>query len=527
MITTFPSSHIQQAAAMLLGCAIKEVFPYAMLGAYRLTHTGFSYDFLASQPISEELFYLLEEQMRSITKQDLPIRWTEMMRENAVRLFEHHQQDLQADLIADFPDKIVPIMQLGSHYDIGESLTFDSSIGFPCVKLLGLSKMEDNLWSIHGVAAEDKQNLKSLIKQLEAYKKHNAAVLAKEMQLLLDNSCLWLPKGTALRQSIIDTLVTGLVEQDYKIVHTQPQHDPADLSLLHGQMFLNALSQNYAMPVKLVEVASIFDEDLSANEPYNLLQPHSFYQDYASIFCNFNQLRSLVISSLHFMDKTIKIMGFKNQWCLNLCYRKGLGSHSNWAKSVNILEQGLKELGFDYTVDKEGNAPHGPAIEMKIVDSLGRQWSGPFLSLNFPAMERLLKNASHSEPFFMISQSCLGPIERCLGLMLEQHHGKLPLRFAPEQVRIIAVSEKKLDYAKEIQESIVKAGFRASLDIRPGKLSGKIHSAELERIPFTVLIGESEEVKNTLTIRSCDQEKNDKVKLDDFIAQLKKLMQNH
>lgn len=501
MNPSFPSSTIQQAAALLLGYAIKEVFPDALLGEYRITDIGFSYDFAADQPLSEQLFPLIEEKMRSITKEDITIRWTEMMRENAIQLFEHNQQDLQADLISEYPDKIIPIMQMGSHYDIGGDLPFDTSLGFPCVKLITIDQNDFNLWTLHGIGAEDKQSLKYLIKQLDSYQKYNAKTLAKEMRLIAEDS-LWLPKGCLMRQLVVEPLIQNLKNQHYQPVQTPPSQDLDSLWWKHAQLFLDESDHAHHFPIKFMEIATILPETS---------------QDIETIFCNLKQLHEQMISSLQFMDKTIKIMGFKNQWYLNLHYRKSLGSHQNWKKCVNLLEQALKESALDYQIDKEETAFQGPTIEMKIIDPLGRQWTGPFLSLNIHTMERLLENSPSSKDFFMITQSCLGPIERCIDLMLEQHRGKVPFRFVPEQVRIILVSEKKLNYAKSVQESIEKAGFRVSLDIRPGKLSGKIHSAELERIPFVVLIGEQEEIKNTLTIRSCYQEGNDKVKVDDFI----------
>lgn len=517
---------LRNTAVELLAYCILDLFPGTELLEGQATQDGFYYDFILPQNLDEQAIPLIEERLRALVKEERPLKILEMMRENAVQLFQHHKQFHKAELVATYPSNTLQILQMGKFYDCTLFPAFAAnSRGAGALKILSIQRRtEENfiITRIAGTAEKDPQALKKYLKLLEGFKvrDHRALSVAMQLSVPLKDGWFWLPKGVHFLDILRNWWQTAVQAQGFGCVKSpgDPEVGPLDYSV----------SQSFSMqnlPLRLAELAQQGDKE-EENSYYGLLDASCCTADILSIFCSSQQVEAELISSLQFINKTLKIFGFEEQWVL-VAKRapKAAGSRADWDQAVTWLTGALEARGLSYVVDPEGVALYGPRLELRIRDALGRFWSLATLGVDWrlPVQRKLRaeENKGNIQESILLRGSLLGSLEKLTALILEHTAGQLPFWLAPEQVRVASIGERYKSRAGEVCAQIVRAGFRACLDDSADKLGYKVHAAEREKVPYMVIVGDQEQKEGVVTIRFCDSKQADqKMTVESFLETL-------
>lgn len=548
---------LRQSAAELLAYAVCDLFPKTLIVNGVVTTTGFYYEFVLPKPIDEQSLTIIEERMRAVVSMKMPIRTLDMMHDNAVTFLYHHKKNIRAELVDEETDEVVQVFQMGDFVDSCPGPFVENSSEITSFKLQEISTSigffdkigEVTITRISGTAFEDNYTLKKFLKLQEQAKKRDHRLVGPALNLFSllgdeESGCwLWHPRGNTLREILLDCLRNFPKNKNAIAIHTPPltpagsllkilkgtglkdlENDLLNPSLFHALHYKSQTYSNHGLPVRYQECA-LQHESISNLESCGLIQTETYTTDLTHIFCTREQIEGELISCLQFIDKIIKIFGFEHRWYLRV---KGAGSKDQrtfWKKSVDYLEQALKACGIEYTLDTQTPMRYGPRAEVGIVDSLNREWNGPYTGIDITHPERLglryHENDDHSQLPVMIVHSLFGPIERFIALLVEHYAGNFPFWLAPEQVRVIPLSNSNADYASKICAQLVQAGFRSEIDYRPGSLGEKVHLAEREKIPHIAIVGDVEEKKNVIALRSGNNsQKKSSVTLDELLQLL-------
>lgn len=463
----------RHTAAKVLSYIVSDFFPGAQPSGSGITPIGFYCDFVLSQPLDEKALPLIEERMRAAIKANTPIKKMDMMRKNAAAFFKHHKQYSLADLTQKQPTEMVEVVEIGHFHDlsVGECATASGEAG--AIRLLAVIPQETSI-RIEGTCFPDNQKLKKFLKKMDAAKKSDHRIIGPEMRLFeeVDGKWVWHPKGMFIINTLLEQAEEG-----------QPVGWGGD-----SRIFKKIIHLKEELPV------SYYEWVMKEGEAgWGLFETARYRRDEVYLFYPPGDLRSPLISSLHFINKTAKIFSFEYHWHLVVPAKKD--------SNRGIFEQALKEAGCEYTVST-GEQLYA---EMRIVDLLGREWPAGRVSVNQG----------------VITRSLYGSLERYVALLVEQYGGKFPLWLAPEQVRVVPIGDKPSVYAKQLYAQLKAQGFRTGIAYGNEALGAKVHAAERERVPYLVIIGENEVKSERVTMRSCYQETVESgLKLDDVIARL-------
>jgi len=567
----------QIIAAEVLAISVCDLFPGAQLVEGNGTQIGFFYDFAIDQPIDEKAIPLLEEKMRGVIKADLPVQILDMMRENAAQLLLHHHQSIKAELVVQDQNNIVQIVKINNFHDhiptnedelaIGNSTSLAAAI-----KILSIKPVtrfiehlgELSLIRIEGIAAHDRQVLKKAFKRHEAAKQHHHMLTGQEMKLFtpcpeaLNSGVFWHPKGVILRDLLMQFWQDAAQERGFQRISTpgimkhslqehhlnkkqktdfntpsptfemeETEHIPApNKTLLHAQYIASQVPYYQELPVRLAESSERFEafKDIQIEGLYHT---RLYTADYLTVFCAEDQIQRELISSLHFFDKTFRILDFEYQWYLVASRGKAsIGTAAEWKQGAAWLAEALSLCGFSCHHESRQSANAGPRIELRLRDPLDRQWVASWLEINwlypkqFDLRYRDVNNKI--QPLVMINGSLYGSVERLIALLIEHHRGQLPLWLAPEQIRLLPMGQRHVEHAQAISTRLKNAGFRAGIDLKEETLGCKVHAAEKARIPYIVILGDKEKKEKKLTVRSCRQNKtvNSSMQLEHLLEQL-------
>lgn len=555
---TISLSALRQSAAELLACAFLDVFPGASLAGGGTTEFDFYYDFIAEQPIDEQAIPWLEEKMRALIKQGIAVRTLEMMRENAALFFEHRGQNVLADTIRTAPENIVPIFQLGSFYDYCPPPYIQISSEIAAFKLLEIES-DGVLKRVRGVVCRDKYSLKKNVKAIAAGKKVDHQRLGQELDLFrLDreinpHTWVWLPKGTLLRNILLKLWEEEHRNLCFKLVTTPPliQHSlvaktdpnsspivvqgmeyniPTSLAPVHAQLFASTAYTYRDLPVRLAECAYTLKKQ--PEHLWGVLESRLVYADSAHLFCRSNDVAHELISSLQFINKITKMFSLECNWHLRECGERFSGSANAWVKGLESMRQAFDHCGIPYANEKQEGVAHGPMAEAHLIDSLGREWKGPKISIDFHLTERFNLRYEDADGIMkrpvLLVRSLFGSLERLIALLIEHYAGHFPFWLAPEQIRVIAVSSEINCYAKNIATQLNSQGFRATISDRHEPLGLQIKEAERAKVPYMIIVGEKEEKQQLINVRSeTDQHRVQGTTLAAFIREMQEKNDGH
>jgi threonyl-tRNA synthetase len=504
---------LNQTTAALLAVAIVELFPDTLIVSGQGTPKYFYYDFVFSFEFKSHFIPLIEERMRLIIREKRPVRSLEMMPSNAASLMHHHHQRIAAERVLEVQRATVQMLQIGefavlcSQPFLEEFSIFFFKIfeGYP-LEVTGISTTR-----IVGAASLDKETLKKMAKQ-PPISSQSHLKLARDMKFCepMEEAGMWYwrPQGEKFRQQLIKFWQNAFVEQNFNLISSPTSWigDGGERSICqsHRDYFLRFGE------AKIAELVGISNAEFS-DPSLGLFSPKAFSGDRAHLFCSDEKLLEECISSLRFILKIPKILGFEFETVLSV---SRIGTQKAKAKGSALFRQVLEKVGVDYTVEKEFQAGTLASIDIRFADALGRRWTGPFLSMPDILMP--------SEKDSVLTLSAFGSLERTCALLLERQGGWLPLWLTPQQVRILVAHRKTDLYANEVYEILNAQGIRVTLESSEEKLKTRLYRAIVEKVPYILLLGEREEKAKVLTIRAHGESEEQILSLDEFCRRLKR-----
>ena len=558
---------IRHTAAHILAQAVKRLYPEARFAYGPATEKGFYYDVdLGDKKLSDEDLPAIEAEMAKIVKENLPIKPFVLSREEAVKLMEERGEKYKVEHIGDLPeDAVLSFYQQGEYIDmcVGPHLTYTKALkAFKLTQLSGAYWKNDKnnimLTRIGGTAFRTREELEEYNKLMEEAARRDHRRIGKEMNLFMlcdegPGFPFFLPKGMALKNALIDywreihykanyvevstplimnrhlwetsghwdhykdnMYATKIDGEDYCI---KPMNCPG------GVMVYRSQPHSYReLPLRVGELGLVHRHELKG-ALHGLFRVRCFTQDDAHIFMRPDQITDEIIGVVGLINQVYSKFGFDYFVELSTRPENSMGSDEDWEAATNGLIKALEKLNMPYIVNEGDGAFYGPKIDFHLRDSLGRTWQCGTIQLDFQmplnfGLEYIAEDGSRQRPI-MIHRVCFGSIERFIGILTEHFAGKFPTWLAPTQVKVLPVSDKSMDYAKEVYEALRGKMIRCELDTRNEKIGYKIREArQVDRVPYMLIIGAKEVETNTVSVRDRDTDQTVTMKLDEFLDKL-------
>jgi len=565
----FPASTIRHSAAHVLAQAVQVFFKDAKLAIGPAIESGFYYDFELSQPITDGDLEKIEAEMKRIINEGQEFKHYNMQKKDAIDYFSKNQQDYKLDIINDLGVDEVSIYENGPFIDLCKGPHVERTNQIGAIKLLKVSgaywrgsEKNKMLQRIYGTAFANPKELKQYLFQLEEAKKRDHRKIGKELQLFSIQEdiggglVLWHPRGAAIRQVIEDLWRSEHQKQGYETVFS-PHVGRGELWKTSGHLdfyqenmfasmdiddapyfmkpmncpFHIAIYQQQQtsyrdLPIRYAELGTVYRFERSG-VLHGLMRVRGFTQDDAHIFCTEDQVQSEVLSALDFSLGMLNTFGF-SEYKIFLSTRpkeKYVGDENEWKVAEGALRQALILQGIKFDIDEGGGAFYGPKIDIKIKDSIGREWQCSTIQFDFNLPTKFnisyINSSGEKQRPYMIHRALLGSIERFFGILIEHYAGKFPTWLAPIQCRVIALTKDADEFLTEIKKSLKAASIRFDFDDSSEKLGYKIRKAQIEKIPLVAIIGEKELQEKKITIRCRDSKNQPILTLTDLIQQIK------
>lgn len=539
---------LRHSTAHVMAQAVKELFPGTKLGIGPAIEDGFYYDFDSSHSFSPEDLAKIEGRMREIVKQDLKFDRKETGKKEAEALFKKLGEDYKMELIREIPEDRVTVYQSGDFVDLCRGPHLESTGGLMAFKLLSIAGaywhgIETNpmLQRIYGTAFLTQQELEGYLKNLEEIKKRDHRRLGKELEFFSMHEeagaglVFYHPKGAILRTIIEDYEKKEHLKRGYQLVIT-PHILRSDIWVQSGHydyykenMYIFKIEgQEYAvkpmncpghmliyksklrsyrdLPLRFFELGSVYRNE-KTGVLHGLLRVRGFTQDDAHIFCTEEQLVSEITAVIDFVMEAMRVFGF-NEYEIELSTRpdKSIGSDREWQRAEVALKEALKQKKLAYGISAGEGAFYGPKIDIKLKDALKRTWQCATIQCDFALPERFdldyaAADGSLKRPI-MLHRVILGSMERFMGALLEHYSGALPVWLSPVQAAVIPISLKSHQYAEEVKAGLENAELRIEFDKRNEKMEYKIREAQLNKIPYMLIVGEREARSRSVAVRS-------------------------
>jgi len=513
---------IRHSASHVMAEAVQSLFPEAKFGIGPVIENGFYYDFDLPHSLTPEDLPAIEARMAEIISQDLPFTHEEIAKEEARRTFAH--QPYKLELIDELPDEMMTIYRQGSFTDLCKGPHVSSTGEIKTFKLLSIAgaywrgdEHRPMLQRIYGIAFKTQEELERYLEKLAEAAKRDHRKLGKELDLFSFHEeagpglVHWHPKGATVRRIIEDFWIAEHLKRGYEIVYS-PHIAKLDLWKMSGHwelyrellyspmdvegqeylikpmncpahilMYKTRLRSYRELPLRWAELGTVYRYERSG-VLHGLTRVRGFTQDDAHIFCRPDQLEDEVVGVLEFAIFMMRTFGFPEYEVL-LATRpeRYAGTIEIWEEATKTLERALKRLALPYTVDPGEGVFYGPKIDIRVQDALGRAWQGPTTQVDFNLPERFdvtymdIDGVTH--PVVMVHRTVLGSMERFFGCLIEHYAGAFPVWLAPVQAMVIPISDRHLDYARQVAAELKAEGLRAPADARPERMHLKIRQA--------------------------------------------------
>lgn len=561
---------IRHTASHVLAQAVKRLYPDAKLAIGPAIDDGFYYDFDREGGFTPEDLEKLEAEMAKIVKENLPIKPFVLPRAEAIKFMKEKGEPYKVELIEDLPEEeTISFYQQGEFVDLcaGPHIMYTKGVkAFKLTSIAGAywrgSEKNKMLTRIYGTAFANKTDLESYLAMMEEAKKRDHRKLGKELGLFMfaeegPGFPFFLPKGMTLKNTLIDywreihyrdgyqevstpiilsrklwensghwdhykdnMYTTVIDEEDYAV---KPMNCPGGMLVYKNQ------PHSYRdLPLKVGELGLVHRHEKSG-QLHGLMRVLCFTQDDAHIFMRDDQIEDQIKGVTKLINEVYTQFGFEYFVELSTRPEDSMGSDEDWEMATNGLKKALEDMGLDYIVNEGDGAFYGPKIDFHLRDSLGRTWQCGTIQLDFQMPQRFdleytAEDGSKKRPI-MIHRVCFGSIERFIGILIEHFAGKFPVWLAPVQVKVIPVSEKSMDYATGVYEKLKAAGIRTELDHKDEKVGYKIRQAQLEKVPYMLVLGEKEAAEGAITVRSRDKGDLGAAGLDGFIEDIKRMIE--
>ncbi len=559
---------IRHTASHVLAQAVKRLYPETKLAIGPAIDDGFYYDFDREGGFTPDDLEKLEAEMKKIVKENLALKPFVLPRDEAIKFMQEKGEPYKVELIEDLPEgETISFYQQGDFVDLcaGPHILYTKGIkAFKLTSIAGAywrgSEKNKMLTRIYGTAFAKKEDLEAYLTMMEEAKKRDHRKLGKELGLFMfaeegPGFPFFLPKGMTLKNTLIDywreihlregyqevstpvilsrklwetsghwdhykenMYTTVIDDEDYAI---KPMNCPG------GMLVYKSQPRSYRdLPLRVGELGLVHRHEKSG-QLHGLMRVRCFTQDDAHIFMTQDQITDEIKGVTRLINEVYSQFGFDYFVELSTRPEDSMGSDEDWEMATNGLRNALDEMGLKYIVNEGDGAFYGPKIDFHLRDSIGRTWQCGTIQLDFQLPQRfeaeyVAEDGTKKRPI-MIHRVCFGSIERFIGILIEHFAGKFPVWLAPVQVKVIPVSEKSMEYAQGVYDQLKAAGIRTELDRKDEKVGYKIRQAQLEKVPFMLVLGEKEAAEGKITVRSRDKGDLGVADLSTFIADVNKM----
>jgi threonyl-tRNA synthetase len=563
---------IRHSTAHLMAHAVQELFPGTQVTIGPVIENGFFYDFATDRPFTDDDLRAVEEKMEELAKRDLPVRREEWTREEAIATFEKMGEHYKVEIIKAIPgDEALSVYRQGEWFDLcrGPHVPSTGRLGaFKLTSVAGAYWRGDiknaMLQRIYGTAWGDKEQLEKYLKQVEEAKARDHRRLGKELDLFhfhpfAPGAAFWTPKGTTIYQTLAQfmrelTLANGYVEiktpllfnkglweisghwgkyreNMFLVLDTESNEHDFSLKPMNcpsHHLYYGMKRHSYReLPLRL-HTQDVLHRNEAAGAMSGLTRVRQFAQDDAHIYCLEDQVPEEVKKFVALLDEVYRAVGLEYTAKFATRPEQRIGDDALWDRAESLLKAALDALGRPYELKPGDGAFYGPKIDFDVSDSIGRKWQLGTIQLDYNAPERFdltyigEDNAEHRP--VVLHRAIYGSFERFIAILIEHFAGAFPFWLAPVQAAVLPLSEKFLEYATGVTEQLRAAGIRVTLDDSNEKLGAKIRNAQLEKIPFMLIVGEKEASSGSVSLRKRTGGDQGSVSVADVIAQARELI---
>ena len=538
---------LRHSAAHIMADAVLRVFPDAKFAIGPATEDGFYYDFLVDQPFTPEDLETIERTMRETMAGDAPFELGELSRDEAKARFA--DQPFKLEIIDAIPEgDPITTYTNGAFTDLCRGPHVDSTAKVPAVKLLNIAgaywrgdERNAMLQRIYGTAWESQGALDEHLQRLEEAARRDHRRLGRELGLFMTSEqvgpglIIWLPKGARVRAILEDHWRAEHLARGYELVYSphigraalwqtsghldffrESMYDAMEVEgqeyfakpmncPFHIQVFNTGVRSYRELPVRLTEMGTVYRYERSG-VLHGLMRVRGFTQDDAHIFCTPEQVQDEVVRVLDFAFDLLGAYGFDEyEVFLSTRPEKAVGAVEDWDHATESLRRALDRRGVDYEVDEGGGAFYGPKLDIKIKDAIGRSWQCTTIQFDFNLPERFDLNyigpdgAEHRP--YMVHRALFGSLERFFGVLVEHYAGAFPTWLAPVQAVVIPIADRHVDYAETVKARLIAANVRVQVDARNERMNAKIRDAQLQKVPYMLVVGDKEAEAETAAVR--------------------------
>ena len=555
---------LRHTASHILAQAVLRLFPGTKLAIGPAIDDGFYYDFDKDGGFTTDDLEKIEAEMKKIIKENLKIETYTLPRSEAIEYMKGRGEIYKVELIEDLPeDAPISFYKQGEFVDLcaGPHALYTKAIkAYKLTSIAGAywrgSEKNKMLTRIYGTAFQDKEKLEEYLKMLEEVKRRDHRRLGKELGLVMlleegPGFPFFLPKGMTLKNTLVDYWRQIHQRENYLEVSTplimrkqlweqsghwdhykdnmyttkiedeefciKPMNCPG------GVLVYKSEPHSYKdLPLRIGELGTVHRHERSGTL-HGLMRVRCFTQDDAHIFMTRDQITEEIEGVVRLIDEVYSLFGFKYHVELSTRPEDSMGSDEDWEAATEGLKKALDEMGLPYVINEGDGAFYGPKIDFHLEDSLGRTWQCGTIQLDFQMPQRFdihyIGTDGEKHRPIMIHRVVFGSIERFIGILIEHYAGKFPAWLAPVQVKVLSVSEKSRPYANQILAELKTKGIRCEVDNRDEKIGYKIREAQLEKVPYMLVLGEKESDDGTVVaVRSRDKGDLGSVKTDEFIT---------
>ncbi len=559
---------LRHSTSHVMALAVKRLYGDVVFGIGPAIENGFYYDFDLEKVISSDDLGNVEEEMGKIAGEALPFERKEMSVEEAVSLFDSLGQRYKVELLQGIETPTVSVYSTGDFVDLCRGPHIPDTSRLRHFKLLSVAgaywrglASNPQLQRIYGTTFAGKKQLNKYLQRVQEAEKRDHRRIGREMDLYsMDDEIgkglvLWHPNGAEIRENIEQYWKEEHRRRGYEFVLTPhmaservykrsghiPQYEdmmyaPIDIEgdryrvkpmncPGHIKIFQSQMRSYRDLPIRYAELGTVYRFEMSG-ALHGMLRVRGFTQDDAHIFCTPEQLTGEVEALLGLIDELMGAFGYEYQAYLATRPEVSLetASDEEWERATEALRNGLERYGMDYQVDEGEGTFYAPKIDVKLFDALGRQWQGPTVQVDLNLPKRFGVNYIGDDGMehecIIVHRAILGSLERFVGGLIEHFAGWFPLWLAPEQVRILPITDNHIDYSKTVLDGLLKKGMRAAIDDRNEKTGYKVHSATQDKVPYMLIIGDREVESGTVSVRSHDYGDEGAVSLEEVSQRL-------
>ncbi|MCI0795450.1 MAG: threonine--tRNA ligase [Chloroflexi bacterium] len=559
-------SRIRHSAAHVMADVVTKMYPEAKLAIGPPTDDGFYYDFMVAEPFKEEDLEAIEAKMREVIKRDHAFEYAEYAREEMLE--KNANEPLKLEIINQIPaDETISTYTHGDFEDLCVGPHVESTGKIPAFKLLSVAgaywrgdEKRPMLQRIYGTAFETEKALDEHLERLEEARRRDHRVLGRDLDLYSIHDeigpglIIWHPKGARIRGIVEDFWKQEHYKAGYDLVYTphigrstlwetsghldfykDNMYAPMDMDgqdyylrpmncPFHIMYYKTAMRSYRDLPMRIGELGSVYRYE-RGGVLHGLLRVRGMTQDDAHIFCRPDQLVDEVNGVLDLDFKLLEAFGFKDlEVTLSTMPEKAVGDPARWEFATDSLRQTLEGRGIPYEVDEGGGAFYGPKIDVHIRDAIGRLWQCTTVQFDFNLPERFgityIGDDGQEHQPYMVHRALLGSLERFMGVLIEHFGGAFPTWLAPVQATVIPIADRHIEYANKVKTQLTEAGLRVEVDARNERMNAKIRQAQVQKVPYMLVVGDREAEANAVAVRLRSGEDLGAVPVGDIQARL-------